>query len=43
MVWSFSFYYLLVSFRLFELKQYYNPLILRKNLGGRILQNTEKV
>ena len=42
MVWSFSFHSLLLSFRLFELKQSQNPLILRKSPGGKILKNSEK-
>ena len=43
MVWSFSFYSLLFSFLIFELKQQQIPLILRKNRGGKILKNSEKV
>ena len=43
MVWSFSFFSLLFSFLIFELKQQQNPLILRKSPGGKILKNSEKV
>ena len=42
MVWSFSFYYLLFSFLIFELKQQQNPLILRKSRGGKNAEKTLK-
>ena len=43
MVWPFSFYYLLFSFRLFELKEQSNFLILRKSPGGKTLKKCENM
>ena len=43
MVWSFSLYSLLFSFRLFELNSSKTPLILRKSPEGKMLKNSEKV
>ena len=42
MVSSFPFYYLLLSFRLFEPKTVVKPLNSKKNPGGKIMKKCEK-